>query len=165
MHPRLILVAVLVAPALAGCAILGPGAHYDATVETEAVGHVLAQGTPASSAAIFLSLTRADAEEPIPENRTVEAGPTDPGAVLELPANASKSVHRLPLDANGEVVFRVPVHQDVVATLRIVESSPPFHISEKECPSPQRLRSSLTRQRLGGDVTIALPFFVVCGQQ
>lgn len=159
-----LLVPLLVAPLLSGCFLLGPGDFYDVTIETDAVGHVLVEGTPASHADIFVSLTDADAEEPIPENRSV--GPRDRhgGDTLAIPSNRSKSIHRLPLDGQGRVSFQVPTDRPVVLTVRIVESPPPFHVSEEKCPEPQNLRSSLRQVRLAEDGPIDLPFFVVCGE-
>lgn len=159
---RAVLVVLLV-PALAGCALLGPGEFYDVRVETEAVGHVVAPGTPASNAEIFLALTDAAASEPVPPDRTHEAGETAPGSVLELSGNRSKAIHRLPLDARGDVAVRVPVDHDVDVTIRIVESAPPFHVSEQECPTPQRLRSTLRNLHLTADTTVVLEYFVSCG--
>lgn len=164
MRAEIAAAVVLAVPLVAGCTLLGPGSHYDTTVATEAVGQVLAPGTPASHAEIFLQLVDAGAERPIPPNRTHDAGRGSPGAELAIPANMSKAIWRLPLDADGEVTVRVPVDRDVDATFRIVESEPPFHVSERECPEPQRLRSSLKEVHLEADATFDLPYFVACGQ-
>lgn len=163
MRSRLTLAALVLVPVLAGCTLLGPGTHFDVTVATEAQGAVLAQGTPASHAEIFFALTDADADRPVPPNRTVEAGAGEPDAELAIPANMTKAIWRLPLDARGEVTVRVPVQRAVDATYRLVEAEPAFHVSESECPEPQRLRSSLREERLDADETLTLPFFVACG--
>lgn len=163
MRYGLAVAAVALAPLLAGCTLLGPGTHYDVTVATEAQGAVLAQGTPASHAEIFFALTDADADRPVPPNRTVEAGTGEPDAELAIPTNMTKAIWRLPLDARGEIAVRVPVSRAVDATYRLVEAEPAFHVSESECPEPQRLRSSLREERLDADESLAMPFFVACG--
>lgn len=163
MRSELAAAVVVAVPLVAGCTLLGPGSHYDVTVATEAVGQVVAEGTPASNARIFFALTDADAERPVPSNRTRQAGVGEPGSVLEIPANHSRAIWRLPLDARGEVPVRIPVDGPVVATFRIVESEPPFHVSDEECPDPKRLRSLLREEPVDGDETWALSYFVRCG--
>lgn len=165
-----VLVVLVAAPLLAGCALLGPGAFYDVTVETESAGPVLVQGTPASRARIFVSLTDAQADlnasergQPVPDNATVGPADAEPGSVVAVPANASRAIVRLPLDGQGRVTFRVPTDRDVVLVTRLVEEAPPFPVDDTECPRPHKLRSSLRRVALTEDATVELPFFVVCG--
>lgn len=155
---------LLLAPVLSGCFLLGPGDLYDLKIESEAVGHVLVEGTPASGAEMFLSITDAAAEEPVPPNATTGPRPAEPGTTLTLGPNVSKAIVRLPLDGQGRVTVRVPVdHPRVVAVLRIVEDPPPFPVREDKCPSPRRLRSSLQSFEVTEDRTVELPFFLVCG--
>lgn len=161
MSRPLVVLLVVLAPALAGCAILGPGSHYDVTVETESIGRVVAKGTPASNGAIFVSLIAPGASEPIPANRTYQAGTVEPG-VLDVPDNASKLVARLRLDVQGEVRFRVPTGDAATLTVRIEESRPNFSVQGEDCPRPRKLRSTLQRFALDADETFTLPFYVVC---